>query len=178
MQHSPKTYARLAPFGASLQVSHLFTQKVSNLYALSTVVDDDVDWEMCIDCLELVSESLCDASDHVLNHALYCPEASDVLPRSVPDYQGDLALTALCFRRDETQIHVDVLDALLELAPWSLDDYHPALDGNGNPFRDEELLVLLHVPHSAIASVRICLSTVLFLLLLSLNLELILCRKE
>ena len=148
----PRLHLSLQP-ARYTSLTHLFTQKVSDLYALSAVVDDDVDGEMCIDGLELVSETLCDAGDHVLDHALYCPQAGDVFPASVPDDQGNLARPSLCLRVDQAQVHVDVLDGLFQLSPRSFDDDDPALDGHSHPSGDQQLLVLLDVLHSAGAGV-------------------------
>lgn len=50
--------------------NRLFSQKVSDLHSLSTVLNDTVDGEMGIYKTHLVLEALCDTGDHVLDERL------------------------------------------------------------------------------------------------------------
>lgn len=77
--------------------AHLLSQKVSNLDRLSTIVDNDVDREMGVYSLDLVSEALCDTGDHVLNQRLDSSNASDVLSVSVPHCELDDGVSSFGF---------------------------------------------------------------------------------
>jgi len=93
----------------------LFTQEVSNLNQGSTLLDNAIDREMCVNQSHLVSESLRDTSDHVFDERFDCSQAGDMFPPSLPDCKGDLVLLAL----DELNVHVNVSNVLLQLPSWS-----------------------------------------------------------
>jgi len=97
--------------------SNLLAQEVTNLHRRATVLDDAVDGEMSVYCAHFVLETLGDTGDHVGDETLNCPQASNMLPASLPYSQSDLVALAL----EQPDVHINVTDILVESAPRALD---------------------------------------------------------
>jgi hypothetical protein len=89
---------------------------------------------------------MCDlgyTGDHIFDERLDGAEARDVFATTLPNSKSNLR--PLSF--DELDVHVDMADVLLELAPSALDDDDARLDGDGNALRNDQLFCLQNVTH-------------------------------
>ena len=89
------------------------------------------------------STDLGDASDHVDDEGLNCPQASDVLAATLPYREADLDVLALL----EPDVHVNVTDILRQRSAGTLDGNEAGLDVHGDSFRDVEFFSLEDVTH-------------------------------
>jgi hypothetical protein len=63
-----------------------FNLKQSSLFVLLNV---QVDGEMCVDISHLVSVTFCDTDNHVVDERSDCSESSDILARTVVEFNVD-----------------------------------------------------------------------------------------
>ena len=83
------------------------------------------------------------AGDHILDERLDGAEARDVFATTLPNSKSDLRPLSL----NELDVHVDMADVLLELAPSAFDGDDARLDGDGNAVRYDQLFCLQNITH-------------------------------
>lgn len=162
---------------------NLLAEEVTDLNRVGLVVDDDVDGEMGVDETHLVSETVLNTLDHVLDLGSDRAQASNVLAASVPDNQADLLdlVGRVGCRCDRTNRHGNVLGRLLEGAARSGNGDDTGLDSDGDALtaqtkqqgsvvrrkrlrsghaRDGELLFLVDLLHLLRAKCRVSMTAI------------------
>lgn len=119
----------------------LLTEVVSDLNSVSVVDDVNVDGEMGIDISHLVSVTLGNTGNQVLDKRLDGTESSNVLSLTVVDRDLDKAV------RDLAESNVNVLELLGQSTTRSSDSDNSGLDSDSDALRDGDLLVSLDVLH-------------------------------
>lgn len=91
-----------------------FVQNLPDLQvepALIVLLNVDVDGEMCVDISHLVLVALGDTNDQVLDDGFHGPQGSDILSRSVVDFDLDELLALLVLGDGECDGNVrEILD--------------------------------------------------------------------
>lgn len=82
----------------------MFSLRIPDLNGLQTIVtllNVDVDWKVGIHVSHLVLVALCYTRYQVVDDRLDCSEGSDILPRTMVDFDSDglLAVLILLFRQ-------------------------------------------------------------------------------
>ena len=86
-----------------------FSKKVPDLDGLAGVGDTGIDGEMSINEPHLVSVTLGDTGDEILDMAESCTDGSGGLPRTEPSFDLELALASFLVS-DEVKVQVEMLE--------------------------------------------------------------------
>ena len=96
----------------------LFTEKVTDLNGLVAIGDTSVDGKMGIYEPHLVTVTLGDTGDEILDMAESCTDGSGGLPRTEPSFDLELALASFLVS-DEVKVQVEMLEVTDQLSAWA-----------------------------------------------------------
>ncbi|GMT19707.1 hypothetical protein PFISCL1PPCAC_11004, partial [Pristionchus fissidentatus] len=124
----------------------LLSEEVTDLDRFSAVLEGDVDGEMGIHGTHLVTVSLGDSLDHVVDVGNNGADGGDLLAGSEPLADTDLVVSLL----DLLHLHVEVTEVSSEGSAGSSDVDDAVLDGEGNTLGESHNIEGLDLSHGTL----------------------------